>query len=151
MQLTALLRSYEVSAGRRGCCNYVLYCRPALLNCGAKAAYDLAGPGLLRQPGAKDLKDSADLNYAGAQSGHATLRACQISRGEEPKFNLAAGMGRNGIGALFSTPRQRDRVQAGIKAEQLFKQPHQHPSRCVGPADRAVPGSDCHRPAQAGV
>jgi hypothetical protein len=86
MQLTALLRSYEVSAGRRGCCNYVLYCRPALLNCGAKAAYDLAGPGLLRQPGAKDLKDSADLNYAGAQSGHATLRACQISRGEESKF-----------------------------------------------------------------
>ena len=43
-------------------------------------------PGLLRQPGAKDLKDSADLNYAGAQSGHATLRACQISRGEESKF-----------------------------------------------------------------
>jgi hypothetical protein len=58
-------------------------------------------PGLLCQPGAKDLKDSADLNYAGVPSGHATLRACQISRGRSRSFNLAAGMGRNGIGALF--------------------------------------------------
>ena len=38
VQLTGLLRSYEVGTGRRGCCTYLLYCRPALLNFGIRAA-----------------------------------------------------------------------------------------------------------------
>lgn len=37
VQLTGLLRSYEVGARRRGCCTYLLYCCPALLNLGIKA------------------------------------------------------------------------------------------------------------------
>lgn len=31
VQLTDLLRSYDVGAGRRGCCTYLLYCRSAVL------------------------------------------------------------------------------------------------------------------------
>ena len=38
VQLTGLLRSYEVGAGRIGCCTYLLYCPSALLNFGIKAA-----------------------------------------------------------------------------------------------------------------
>lgn len=90
--------------------------------------------------------------------------------GQQATGRRGEASGRNGICALFSTPPQRDRepfipdrscivaeyrrierIQAGIKAEQLFKQPHQHTCRCVVPVDRAVPGSDRHRPAQAGV
>jgi hypothetical protein len=37
-QLTGLLRSYEVGAGRRGCCTYLLYCHLAVLKVGIKAA-----------------------------------------------------------------------------------------------------------------
>lgn len=38
VQLTGLLRSHEVGAGRIGCCTYLLYCPSALLNFGIKAA-----------------------------------------------------------------------------------------------------------------
>ena len=52
VQLTGLLQSYEVGAGRRGCCTNLLYCRPALLNFGIRAAEDLSGPRLA--PSARD-------------------------------------------------------------------------------------------------
>jgi hypothetical protein len=38
VQVAGLCRSYEVSAGRRGCCTYLLYCSSALLNFDIKAA-----------------------------------------------------------------------------------------------------------------
>jgi hypothetical protein len=38
VQLTGLFRSYEVGAGRGGCCIYLLYCRPAVLKFGIEAA-----------------------------------------------------------------------------------------------------------------
>jgi hypothetical protein len=41
-QVADLCRSYEVGAGRRGCCTYLLYRSSALLKFDIKAALDLA-------------------------------------------------------------------------------------------------------------